>query len=184
MKSFVFYYDIVCPYAYLASTQVEELARKCDAEVIFRPVLLGGIYKETKAPQGKNGSATDVMSPQKKLSISKDLQIQLKRYNVPLIQPKKWPMKSLKAQRLLVGVDKKTRIKLTHKLYSAVWVEGKDMENEDELFSIAESVGIQNAKEIISDPKVKATLEENTAEVSNRGAVGVPSFWVNNSLIW
>ena len=89
MKSFIFYYDVVCPYAYLASTQVEEIAERCKAKIIFRPVLLGGIYKQTKAPQGKNGSATDVMVPQKKLSIAKDLEIQLKRYGVPLNQPKK-----------------------------------------------------------------------------------------------
>jgi 2-hydroxychromene-2-carboxylate isomerase len=90
MKTFQFYYDVVCPYAYLASTQVEKVAQNCNAKVIFTPVLLGGIYKETKAPQGKDGSATDVMSPSKKISISNDLKLQLKRYQVTMKTPKRF----------------------------------------------------------------------------------------------
>jgi hypothetical protein len=35
--------------------------------------LLGGIYKQTNAPQGKDGSSSDVEPPQKKLLGSMDL---------------------------------------------------------------------------------------------------------------
>ena len=37
----VFYYDVVCPYAYMASRQVEAVGRRAGAQVIWRPVLLG-----------------------------------------------------------------------------------------------------------------------------------------------
>jgi 2-hydroxychromene-2-carboxylate isomerase len=184
MKTFLFYYDVVCPYAYLASTQVEKVAQKCNAKVIFTPVLLGGIYKETQAPQGKDGSATDVMSSTKKISISNDLKLQLKRHQVSMKTPKRWPMRTIHAQRLLVGVSDEIRPKLTHKLYSSLWIEGKDLEDIEELSLIAESFGIKNAKEIITNPEVKLKLEENTSQASSRGAIGVPSFWVNEKLIW
>jgi len=38
---FIFYYDVVCPYAYMASRQVEAVGRRAGAQVIWRPVLLG-----------------------------------------------------------------------------------------------------------------------------------------------
>lgn len=40
-SSFRFYYDIVCPFAYMASSVVEGVAEKCGATVHWIPVLLG-----------------------------------------------------------------------------------------------------------------------------------------------
>ena len=82
-KEVIFYYDVVCPFAYMASRYIERLGQKTGARVEWRPVLLGkdrlfyhdikyifqkmvlagGLYEATKAAQGKTGSATDVMSP-------------------------------------------------------------------------------------------------------------------------
>ena len=41
MKELSFYYDVVCPFAYLASTRVEALATRTNARLIWKPVLLG-----------------------------------------------------------------------------------------------------------------------------------------------
>ena len=40
-NSFKFYYDIVCPFAYMSSGLVEGIAKKCGAAVEWTPVLLG-----------------------------------------------------------------------------------------------------------------------------------------------
>lgn len=37
----VFYYDVVCPFAYMTSTIVEDMARRAGATVEWTPVLLG-----------------------------------------------------------------------------------------------------------------------------------------------
>ncbi|MBK8264736.1 MAG: DsbA family protein [Nannocystis sp.] len=50
MAELRFYYDIVCPYAYLASMQVEALAARVGAELQWRPVLLGGLFRAASAP--------------------------------------------------------------------------------------------------------------------------------------
>ena len=39
--SVVFYYDIVCPFAYCASHLVEAMASRTGAQLHWRPVLLG-----------------------------------------------------------------------------------------------------------------------------------------------
>ena len=37
----IFYYDVVCPFAYIASRLVEAMGRRTGAEIVWRPVLLG-----------------------------------------------------------------------------------------------------------------------------------------------
>lgn len=42
-----FYYDLPSPYSYLASTRIEGICKKYDADLEWKPFLLGGVYKET-----------------------------------------------------------------------------------------------------------------------------------------
>src|SRR5437016_1689983 len=81
-----FNFDVVCPYAYLASKRIEKLVSDSDssAVLIWVPVLLGGLYKLDAAPQGKDGSASAVMPVPKKLHSGLDLQRQAARFHVPL----------------------------------------------------------------------------------------------------
>ena len=41
MKEITFYYDIVCPFAYVASRLIERLAERNAASIRWAPVLLG-----------------------------------------------------------------------------------------------------------------------------------------------
>lgn len=41
MKEITFYYDVVCPFAYMASRLVEGVAARSGATVKWTPVLLG-----------------------------------------------------------------------------------------------------------------------------------------------
>jgi 2-hydroxychromene-2-carboxylate isomerase len=44
-KKVEFYYDFGSPYSYLASTRIERICEKYEAELEWRPFLLGGAYK-------------------------------------------------------------------------------------------------------------------------------------------
>ena len=54
MKKLLFFYDIVCPYAYLASLKVEDLAKRTRAELVYKPILLGGVFNKI----GRDQAAT------------------------------------------------------------------------------------------------------------------------------
>ena len=41
-----FFFDLVSPYSYLASEKIEELAQRNNRELIWKPFLLGGLFKE------------------------------------------------------------------------------------------------------------------------------------------
>ena len=46
-----FFYDLQCPWAYIASKRIELIAKRANAQVVWTPVLLGEIYRATNAPQ-------------------------------------------------------------------------------------------------------------------------------------
>ena len=43
MKEVVFYYDVVCPFAFIASKLIEGVARRTGAKIRWKPVLLGKV---------------------------------------------------------------------------------------------------------------------------------------------
>ena len=45
-QKLTFYYDFSSPWSYLASTQVERVAKECNADLEFVPFLLGALFKE------------------------------------------------------------------------------------------------------------------------------------------
>ncbi len=98
-----FYFDVVCPFAYSASTQVNKLAEKYDVEITWIPVLLGGVYVGAKAPQGANSASTVWSRPKRNWS-SRDLLWQCNRYGIVLNKPKKFPVSTLDAMRVLTSL--------------------------------------------------------------------------------
>jgi len=42
-----FYFDFSSPYGYFASTKIDDLAAKHGRSVVWRPILLGAVFKVT-----------------------------------------------------------------------------------------------------------------------------------------
>ena len=48
MKEVVFYYDLVCPFAYMASRLIEGVAQRTGARIQWKPVLLGKLSRSSE----------------------------------------------------------------------------------------------------------------------------------------
>jgi 2-hydroxychromene-2-carboxylate isomerase len=177
-----FNYDISCPFAYIASTRVEALASRAGAALTFRPVLLGAIYRATAAPQGAAGSASDVFNATKKAVAAASMQRTLRRYKIKYNPPPQHPRKTVNALRLLYAVDGEERRVLTKKLFEAYWVQGRDVSDDVELLKIVKESGIEAATRLsektLGDASARQELERATAAAIERGAFGVPGFWI------
>ncbi|MCC2677125.1 MAG: 2-hydroxychromene-2-carboxylate isomerase-like protein, partial [Ramlibacter sp.] len=46
-KEVEFYFDVGSPAAYIAWTQMTKLAQETNAEIQYRPFLLGGVFQAT-----------------------------------------------------------------------------------------------------------------------------------------
>eukprot|EP00731_Ephydatia_muelleri_P032388 Em0023g895a len=168
----------------MASRTIERVGQRAGVNVTWRPVLLGGLYENVKAPQGKDGSATDVMAPAKAALLHQDLIRQLQRCRAPFSQPSHHPQKTVHAMRLLAGIsDNQTRASVSQALYKAYWADSKDVSD----MSLLQEIGARfsvDAQQLISSPTSSATLRSNTKEAADRGAFGVPSFFVNDQLYY
>lgn len=105
------------------------------------------------------------------------------RYKIKYNPPPQHPRKSVNALRLLYCVpDGEERRILTEKLFSAYWFEGQDVSNTDVLLRIAKECGISGSTMLdaysFDDVQARGELEAATAEAIERGAFGVPGFWI------
>ncbi|RGB29955.1 DSBA-like thioredoxin domain-containing protein [Rhizophagus diaphanus] len=177
-----FFYDLQCPWAYIASKRIEQITKRTNAKVIWTPVLLGEIYKAIKAPQGKAGSATDVMPLPKKQYITKDLLRTVQRYNIELNFHPRHPIKTLYALRLLHATPQSYRAALTRAFYRLYWVDNADISDLSLLLNTAQSLKIPYDEpldsSIFSNKKYQNSLSSSTARAVEYGSPGVPSFWL------
>ncbi|MCP5175951.1 MAG: 2-hydroxychromene-2-carboxylate isomerase [Moraxellaceae bacterium] len=170
MKKLEFFYDIVSPYSYIAATQMAKFEGK--AEVVWKPVLLGGVFKAT----GNSGPAFTV--PAKMPYMFKDLQRLSAYYQIPLKMPANFPANTVTVQRVLCAASDAERPALTLKLYDAYWGQGLDVTNTELL---TELVGAELLAKT-QDEDIKNQLKTNTEAAVAYGAFGVPSFVMDNEL--
>lgn len=173
-----FYYDIVCPYAFMASTRIEAVAARQGATVRWVPVLLGGIFKHHESPQVPAAH----MNPARARINVRDIERQGARFGLSLTLPDWHPRRTVSAMRLLIGAPAAVRPALTADLYDAYWNQARDVNDRAVLTEIAAAHGVDVA--VIDDPAVKQGLFDTTAEAANRGAFGVPTFGVGDRIFY
>ncbi len=178
--SFEFCYDFISPYSYLAATQVEDLARRTDAHLIYRPVFLGGLFKET-------GNRPPLEVASKASYLPKDIADWARHYNVPVTYPPTFPFNSIKAMRGALIAEKEGKLaEYTQLGFKACWGEGKDLGDPVEVGKLAQAAGLDGEKLLAAteEPAVKELLKERTSDAVGRGAFGVPTFFVEGEMFW
>ena len=94
-----FWFDYTCPYAYIASTQVKRLCERAGAELVYQPMLLGGVFKANDTAQ----NLSEVLIPPKLAHNEKDFARWAELFGVRLHKPKDHPMKSVDALRATIA---------------------------------------------------------------------------------
>lgn len=178
MKVLEFWFDYSCPYAYLASTQVEALAARCDARLLWEPMLLGGVFKANATPQ----NLSEVLSPAKKRHNELDMQRWAAHWNVPLNKPAGHPMRTVEALRatLACGIDPK----VVHGFYRAYWVEGREPSARETIRDVVSAAGHDADAVLAKLDGYKDELFARTDRAIEKGIFGAPAFVVGDQLWW
>ncbi|MCB9796641.1 MAG: 2-hydroxychromene-2-carboxylate isomerase [Alphaproteobacteria bacterium] len=167
-----FYHDVVCPYAWMASRRIEAIAERYRAELVWRPVLLGGVFKAIEAPQ----VPAEQWSEQRQLQIQQDLTRQAEAQGLSLSMHPRHPVRSVDAMRLIVAADEAERPALIAALYSAYFEKNEDIDDMSVLARYAQKHGVK--PDAIRSDRVKNALRVRTDEAVALGVFGVPAVFV------
>lgn len=159
--------------------------------MLWRPVLLGAIYRKTNAPQGAAGSASDVFNPTKKAVTGLAFKRTIQRLGLEYNEPPQHPVKTTAPLRLLYYVAETHRPALSKALFRAYWVEGKNVSQTSTLIEAIRSSKISTAEDLIKivesggfeGQAQRQQLEKSTDLAVERGTPGVPAFWAPNE-VW
>jgi len=178
-----FFYDYSSPWTYLAFTRIEELCRRHEAELVWRPILVGGIFN-TVNPSVYQSREQPV--PAKARYLAKDLHDWARFQNVAItFPPTVFPVNSVKALRgALVALEQGCISRYSARVFEAYFGEDRDISRDDVLRAIVGEVGLDPAAYFaaIAAPSYKDRLRANTEECVHRGGFGSPTFFIGDDM--
>jgi 2-hydroxychromene-2-carboxylate isomerase len=181
-KTVEFFFDVGSPTAYLASTQIQKLASDVGATLVYRPMLLGGVFKAT-------GNSSPVTVPAKGKWMFSDMSLWAKRYGVTLKMNPFFPINTLPLMRGATAMQMRMPEKFDAYLsavMNAIWQDKKNMGDPAVIAETLAQIGLDPATFIamIGDDEIKAALVKNTEEAVSRGVFGAPTFFVGDQMFF
>ena len=177
-----FFFDVGSPTTYLAWTQLPKLAADCGAAIVWRPMLLGAVFKAA-------GNASPVSVPAKGRWMLQDMARHAQRYGVPFVMNPHFPINTLTLMRGAAGIQMREPDRLAAYLaavFDALWCRGLNLGDPAVLAATLSEAGFDPAAmaALAADPAVKAQLLANTEEAVARGVFGAPTFFVGEAMFF
>ena len=180
MREIEFFFDYGSPASYLAYTQMPRVAQRTGAEIVYRPFLLGGVFKAT-------GNRSPIEIPPKGAWMMGDLARFAKRYGVPYVRNPHFPLNTLNLMRGAIAAENEGRlIPYSDAIFRAVWADQRNMEDPIVIADVLREAGFDPAAMMaaIGTAQVKDGLRANTEEAVARGVFGAPTFFVGKELFF
>jgi len=181
-KTLEFFFDFGSPTSYLAWTQLPKLAADCGATLVWRPMLLGGVFKAT-------GNASPVTVPAKGRWMFQDMARWARRYGVKLAMNPHFPINTLTLMRGAVGLQIHRPAdfeRYVDTVYRATWEAPRNMGDAAVLAEALQRAGfdVEAFTALVNEPEVKAALVANTEEAVARGVFGAPTMFVGEQMFF
>jgi 2-hydroxychromene-2-carboxylate isomerase len=175
-----FFFDFVSPYAYIAWTQIHDLAQRHRRSVEPVPVLFAALLDA-------NGQMGPAEIPNKRMYVMKDVLRIAHALGLPLSSPPAHPFNPLLALRVAGGpMSADQRRRLIDGLFAATWAGGSGVEDPAKVAELASAVGLDGVACVTTaaTSQAKATLRAQTDAAVAAGVFGVPSILADGELFW
>ena len=179
MARLEFFFDCSSPWTYLAFHKIEEVCAETRAELIWKPILVGGVFN----------TVNDSVYEQRKNPIvpkaryyAKDLRDWTRFYGLRIGSPPVFPVNSVKAMRgALFALDRGVLPRYARSVFEAYWGDLEDISQDEVLAPLAEAAGLSRGDffAAIAKPEYKDRLRANTDELITRGGFGSPTMFVD-----
>ncbi|MCC5808851.1 MAG: DsbA family protein [Ectothiorhodospiraceae bacterium] len=179
MPRLEWFFDVICPQAYLAAARVEALSRESGHELILRPVSLARLYARQELPAQPEQNWPENKRRRQRDDLLRQAELAGLRLRGPLTRP---AGESEAAQCLLAGTPDHKRAGLMDALFNAAWEQGKTLDDTGLLHRLAAEHGMDPA--IMGSATSRKALDETTDEALDRGVFGVPTAMLGDQLWW
>jgi 2-hydroxychromene-2-carboxylate isomerase len=181
-KTVEFFFDLGSPTTYLAYTQLPKICAQTGSQLIYQPMLLGGVFKVT-------GNASPISIPAKGRYMLQDLARYARRYEVPLAFNPHFPINTLLLMRAVTGMQLRHPqrfVAFIDCLFRALWVEKRNLNDQATVAAVLSEGGFDPLEvlALTSDEEVKSALKDKTEQALQRGVFGAPSMFVDNQLFF
>lgn len=182
MAKLEFFFDLSSPWTYLAFTNVQGVIERTRAEIVYRPILVGGVFNAVNpAVYAARENTGDNRRFKHSFKVLKDWAALT---GVTMSFPNQFhPAKSVNAMRMATALeDDQAALKAFAKAaFDGFIGRGENLDDPDVLRGFADSVGLDGAaiRAASVTDEVKARLRANTDEVIERGGYGSPTMFVN-----
>jgi len=181
-KQVEFFFDFGSPAAYLAYTQLPAIAKQAGAAIVWKPMLLGGVFKAT-------GNASPVTVPAKGKWMIGDLARYARRYGAPFDVPPGFPINTLPLMRGAAGMQMRRPDQFpayVEAMFHAMFATPRDLRDPQVVAQVLQGIGVAPAEfeAMIADPEVKQRLIATTEEAVARGAFGAPTYFVGDQMFF
>ena len=178
-----FHFDFSSPYSYIASEQIDQLAARHGRSVVYKPVLLGAVFKVA-------GSAplTESCAPKARYSVH-DFGRSARFAGVPYRHPSRFPIGSVSDKRAVLWLQQhqpEMTAPFVHAVFRAFFVDDRDISDAAVIAAIAREVGI-DADELatgIQQPQIKEALKTQVDQAIQSGVFGAPTIVVDGEVFW
>jgi 2-hydroxychromene-2-carboxylate isomerase len=186
MKKLEFFYDCSSPWTYLAFNRIEDIARRYNANLVWRPILVGGVFNAVN--QAVYDTRAHPVIPKARY-YGKDLQDWARYYGIKL----KMPTVGVTAVKVVntmrgayVALEHDRIAQYTRRAFVSYWAEDRDIGQETVIADIARESGLDPAEVLdkIKRPQYKEKLRAATQELIDRGGFGSPTIFVDNNMFF
>lgn len=178
-----FWFDFSSPYAYFAQDKIDEVGQKFgDRETVWRPFLLGAVFKITGVPPL-------VEIPMKGDYCKEDWERLARYQGLPWTMPEPFPIATVAAARAFYWLEEAHPDKakpFAQACFSTYYGEGVQIGKPEEVVAVAEKVGIDGAElaDAIQRPEIKDCLRQRVEEAVEKEIFGSPMFILDGQRFW
>ena len=183
-RTLEFIFDFASPNGYLAWRVLPEIVARTGARLVVTPALLGGLFKATgnQAPMIAFAGV-----PSKLAYEALELRRFVERHAIPFRMNPHFPLNNLLAMRAFVAAQIDGDEQACMEAVSvATWVDGLKTDDPDVLAGVLDRAGLNGAVLLArtQTSEVKQRLIDNTASAAERGAFGIPTFFVDGAIVY
>ncbi len=182
-KRIEYWFDFVSPYAYLTTQVIEQLAKKYDREVDWKPMLLGVVFKNT------NSTPLTMRPPVMANYFKRDMERSARFAGLPFVLPEPFPINTQNTARVCLWMKEKAPARVgefVRQVTRTYFSQPAALNDSAWLAEQVSAMGLDGeaARAACEELYYKDSLKAACEEAVSKGIFGAPWLIVDGEAFW